>query len=101
MTIQMPCGRILAIAFFAASAACAQELLTVDDGKKGVNALPKERYRWRQQGIEATKGGKIDPSWYRSLENFDFFVLEYGTPCEAMDFAGNFIKRKQCRFYIN
>ena len=65
----------------------APELLTVDDGKTGINATPKERYRWRQQGLEATKFGTIDPSWYRSLENLDFFTLEYGKPCEAMDFS--------------
>lgn len=70
-----------------AAAAHSQELLTVDDGKKGINALGAERNRWRPQGLEATKGGKFEPSWYRSLDNLDFFVLEYGKPCEAMDFA--------------
>ena len=80
--------RLMTVALLAMAAAThSQELLTVDDGKKGINALGAERNRWRPQGLEATKGGKIDPSWYRSLDNLDFFVLEYGKPCEAMDFA--------------
>ena len=76
-----------AVAAAVAAVAHSQELLTVDDGKDGINALGFERNRWRQRGLEATKGGKLDPSWYRSLENLDFFLLEYGKPCEAMEFA--------------
>ena len=70
--------RLMTVALLAMAAAThSQELLTVDDGKKGINALGAERNRWRPQGLEATKGGKLEPSWYRSLDNLDFFVLEY------------------------
>lgn len=84
-------GRLTGAAFAAlfsglslVSGVSAQELLVTDDGAKGIHALGSERNRWRPRGIEANKAFK--PSWYSSLEELDFFTLEYGHPCEAMEF---------------
>jgi len=50
-----------------AAAAHSQELLTVDDGKKGINALGVERNRWRPQGLCINRTVSISSDPFASL----------------------------------